>query len=119
MPKLRSHDFDAALYSMLDDPENDPYQMWHSSQIAGGTNYMQYRSAPADALIEQIRATFDDVARGALLARLNQAVVDDQPVALLFDFPSRALVNRRVHGAYVSPSLGFQYQDIWLDPEAP
>jgi peptide/nickel transport system substrate-binding protein len=94
--------------------EDDPRQVWHSSQSADGSNYVGYQSPEADALIEQIRAEFDEGKRQALYRRLNAKIVEDQPYVLLFHQPKRTLVSRRLRGVYESPIESYQVRDVWI-----
>lgn len=112
--KLRSHEFDACLLAWMGSIEDDPRQVWHSSQSADGSNYVGYQSPEADALIEQIRAEFDEGKRQALYRRLNARIVEDQPYVLLFHQPKRTLVSRRLRGVYESPIESYQVRDVWI-----
>lgn len=113
--KLGKHDFDACLLGWWGDLENDQYQLFHSSQT-GGNNYLSYASPQVDELVVRIRTEFDDVKRQELFRQVNRLVIADQPGAMLFHYPRRALLSRRVRGAYVSPIFGFQVRDLWVLP---
>ena len=114
--RLRSGEFDACMLAWIMDAENDPYQLWHSSQIDGGSNYLAYANPELDRMAEQIRGVFDRAERQAILRRFNQTVVDEAPLLLVYHLPRRTMVNRRLGGVYLSPMEFFQVADIWIDP---
>ena len=59
--KLDNRDFDCVMLAWGGGGvESDPYQIWHSSQIADqGSNFISFKNAEADRLIEEIRKTLD------------------------------------------------------------
>ncbi len=114
--KLRSHEFDVCMLAWVGAVENDPTQIWHSSQTEDGSNYVHYASPKADALIEQIRGEFDETKRQALFRALNAQIVEDAPYLLLYHMPKRTLLHRRLRGVYESPIESPQYREMWVDP---
>jgi peptide/nickel transport system substrate-binding protein len=113
--RLRDRDFDAcALGWSNSSPRSDPTQIWHSSSIAGGSNYIGYSSLQVDALIEKARGELDDDRRNAMYRELGRLLHEDQPYTWLFILPRLALIHRRIHGA--QPSLvGWRYEDWWVE----
>ncbi len=99
------------------DAESDPYQLWHSSQIDGGSNYVAYANPELDRLAETIRGEFDWEKRQALFRRFNQIVVDESPLLLVYHLPRRTMIHRRLRGVYLSPMQFFQVADIWIQPD--
>jgi ABC-type transport system substrate-binding protein len=61
--------------------ESDPYQLWHSSQadVPKGSNYVAFRNAEADEIIETLRVTFDPDERIRLYRRFHGILHADQP----------------------------------------
>jgi len=114
--RLRSGEFDACMLAWIMDAESDPYQLWHSSQIDGGSNYLAYANPELDRLAERIRSTFDREERQAIFRRFNQIVVDEAPLLLVYHLPRRTMVHRRLRGVYLSPIEFFQVADLWIDP---
>jgi len=114
--RMREHEFDACMLQWSGDVEDDPYQIWHSSQVDGGSNYIAYQNPAVDRLIEQIRGTFDAEERHALFRRLNQTIVDEAPLLPVFHMPRRTMIHRRLRGVYLSPMTFFQVRDLWIDP---
>jgi peptide/nickel transport system substrate-binding protein len=105
--RLLSGNFQAGYLSWDLDPDPDPFQILHSSQIPPtGQNYVYYHSPEADKLMEQGRATFDQKKRIEIYHRLQQVLADDQPYAWTVQVSVKWAVNRRVHGVKESSGWG-------------
>jgi peptide/nickel transport system substrate-binding protein len=86
--RLKTRDFDAiALGWAAGGLEDDIYQMFDSSQMAGdGDDFMSYKNPQLDATIEQARRTLDEPARLELWHKAQRILHDDQPYTFLM-FP--------------------------------
>lgn len=117
LARMRSHDFDAAALSWSQaDGVQDNFQVFHSSQSKGGSNYVSYASPEVDALLEQIRLTFDPAKRVELEREVHRRLYDDQVYLFLTNRPALDAVKRRVRG--ISPSLAwYELERVWLAPE--
>lgn len=103
---LRAHDFDAAALSWATlDAISDNYQIFHSSQIEGGSNYVSYRDAKVDRLLEQIRSEPDAGKRAALEREVHRKLYDDQVYLFLTRRPLLDAIAKGVHG--LKPSLSW------------
>jgi len=113
--RLRDRDFDACTLSWTNgSPRSDPTQIWHSSSINGGSNYIGFHNAEADRLIDEARGELEDGRRNQLYRDFGRILQDEQPYTFLYVRPRLALVHRRVRG--VRPTLsGFRYEDIWVE----
>ena len=96
------------------DAEQDLFQVFHSSQIDGGSNYAGYSSPEADALIEQIRLELDDQKRLALERALHQRLYEDQPYLFMTARQSLDAAKWRVHGLQPSP-LWYDLRRVWVN----
>ena len=116
--RLRAHTFDAASLGWANnDVATDQFQVYHSSQKSGGSNFVSYDSKRADALLEQIRVTFDDAERQALERQLHQVIYEEQPYTFLTNRPQLDAVKNHVRG--IRPSLAwYDFRKIWLLPPA-
>lgn len=83
--------------------EEDLYQVWHSSQADGGSNYVGYRNREVDRLIEEARREFDDVKRGALNRQAHRLIYEDQPVLFMFCRPDLVARDRRFENVIEYP----------------
>lgn len=110
--RLRQHDFDACSLLWTLDPRSDPYQVWHSSSAAGGSNFVSFKSDEADMLLEQARAELDPDKRAILYRRLAAVLYVDQPYTLLFHRYNLSLVSKAFGGVRSSPYGIFAYGDF-------
>jgi peptide/nickel transport system substrate-binding protein len=114
--RMRAHDFDAASLGWNNNDVNtDQFQVYHSTQKTGGSNFVSYNSKGADALIEQIRVTFDDAERHALERKLHALIYEEQPYTFLTNRPQLDALKTHVRG--IHPSLAwYDLRKVWLLP---
>lgn len=101
--KLNDRSFDAVTLGWSFGFEQDPYQVWHSSQAERGSNFVGYADAKSDQWIEQGRITYDPEARAALYHKLHARIHELQPYTFLFASPALVAVNRRFKNVQVYP----------------
>lgn len=111
--------FDALIlaWNILDDP--DIFDVWHSSAIsANGLNFVNYRNAEVDELLEKARATADRAERKRLYDRFQEILHEDQPYLFLYVPYALPMVQARFRG--IEPALaGITYNfDRWWVPRA-
>jgi peptide/nickel transport system substrate-binding protein len=114
--RLREHDFDAAtLVWGLPDIEGDPYQVWHSSQAKGGSNWVSFDDPKADRLIEQGRREFDPAKRTQLWRALGHELREQEPYLMLTVRPELEAVRKDFRG--VKPSMTYYDFARWWRTE--
>jgi ABC-type transport system substrate-binding protein len=66
--------------------DEDPYQIFHSSQadVPQGSNRVGFRNREADALMEKLHVTFDHDERLRLYHAFHRIIHDEQPYTFLF-----------------------------------
>jgi peptide/nickel transport system substrate-binding protein len=108
------HRFDAtSLRWGNSDVAQDPYEIWHSSQMKEGSNFVSFKHSQADAIIEQARATLDDARRNELYRELGRLLYDEAPYTFLYSRASLDAVRVGVQG--IRPSVAwYDLQDAWL-----
>jgi len=112
--KLDNRDFDAISLAWTGSVEGDPNQIWHSAQIEGrGHNFVGWRNAESDRLIEQARATLDEAKRNTLYHRFHRILHDRQPYTFLWSGDALALVSPRLAGVTVH-RLGLYPYEWWI-----
>lgn len=85
---LQEHDFDAYLAGWgRGAGEEDLYQIWHSSQSEGGSNYISYSNPEVDRLLEVSRREFGDEKRFAINRQVHRLLHEDQPYTFMFARP--------------------------------
>ena len=103
LARLRSHRFDMVDFNWVSDQDQDFYQLFHSSQCKGGSNYGCYTNPTADKFLEQARVLSDPARRHAVEKRLHRLFHEDLPVLFLFDPADVSLVRRGYVG--VEPTV--------------
>lgn len=84
--------------------EMDPHQIWHSSQIEQGSNYVGFVNAEADALIDRARQEFDPGRRNAMYHRLHQIIHEVQPYTFLYVLEALAVRHHRFTNVMLYPN---------------
>ncbi len=117
MGRLNDRDYEAVVAGWGGDMLDDPYQMFHSSQIANkGSNYVGFNNAHADALIEEARRTIEDAKRNKLYHQLHRLLHEEQPYTFLFTRPTFRFLDRRFENVKIH-KLGLKYWE-WYVPKA-
>lgn len=114
LQKINDDDFDACALGWSLGWENDPYQVWDSSQaIKGGSNFVGFKNAEADKLIVAARKEFDPVKRRKMYYRLQEIIHDEQPYTFLFTPMALEAVSRRFQNVVVYP-MGLDSLYWWV-----
>jgi len=100
---LDDRKFDAVTLGWVFGFEQDPYQVWHSSQAGKGSNFVGFKNAEADRLIEEGRQEFDREKRAAMNQRLHQIIDDIQPYTFLYSNPYLIALDRRFENVKIHP----------------
>jgi peptide/nickel transport system substrate-binding protein len=106
----RSHNYDAAIANLLGNAsEDDPYEIWHSSQAKNkGQNVWSFINPEADKILEDNRVEFDFAKRDALMKRFQQIVYDEMPITPLWSTPIRlARIDRYDNVEFFKQRPGF------------
>ncbi|RMG17512.1 MAG: hypothetical protein D6729_08735 [Deltaproteobacteria bacterium] len=115
--RLREKEFDACTLLWGGGPRGDPTQIWHSSSIEGGSNYVSFSNPEADRLMEEARVTFDPEKRNALYREFGKILYEEQPYTWLYVRPRLELLHKRIKGAR-SSLLYWKWSDWWVDDAA-
>jgi peptide/nickel transport system substrate-binding protein len=95
------------------DREQELSQMFHSSQIDGGSNSVGFNDPEADRLIDSIRLEFDVTRRRALEQQLHERLYSLQPYLFMTNRQSLDAVKQRVHG--LQPSVAwYDLRRVWV-----
>jgi peptide/nickel transport system substrate-binding protein len=115
--KLQERNFDAVTLAWsMPWGDADPYQVWHSTQINGGSNFVGFANAEADSIIERSRMEFDPARRQAMFHRFHRIVHDEQPYTFLYCNPSLAVVSKRFDNVKLH-AMGLDFRDWRLKEE--
>ena len=111
---LEERQFDAITLAWSVPLENDPYQLWHSSQVDKGSNHVGFSNEEADRLIEKIRIEFNKEARNELFKKLQKVLHDEQPYTYLFNPASLVVYHKRFTDVKVY-KLGIDIKEWGVD----
>ena len=115
--RLNDREFEANLAGWGGDILQDPYQLWHSSQIGNrGSNYVGFRNKQADAIIEEAQKTLNETKRNELYHRLHLILHEQQPYTFLFTRPTFRLVDKRFKNVNIY-KLGPKYCQWYVPKE--
>ncbi len=92
---LEDRSFDATSLAWSSPLEDDPYQVWHSTQAVKGSNFIGFINPEADKILEDARREFDPDKRALLFHRFQRILHEEQPYTFLFTNPSLVAVARR------------------------
>ena len=108
--------YDALILSwnILQDP--DIYDVWHSSRTEnGGLNFMGFRNAEVDDILEKARRSLDQDYRKKLYDRMQVILHEQQPYCFLYYPMSLPIVSARIQGIKPAPAgIGYNYTEWWI-----
>jgi peptide/nickel transport system substrate-binding protein len=111
--------FDATILGWTGGPEPDQYNLWHSSKTGPRQlNFIGYKNAEVDELLEKGRRIFDQRQRKAYYDRFQEILADEQPYTFLYIGEALPAVSKRFRGVEAAPA-GIRYNfEKWYVPEA-
>src|SRR5262245_24023922 len=115
---LKEHRFDVASLGWTADLTQDPYQIWHSSSTNKGSNYVNFKNAESDRLLEQARLEFDDEKRKQLYWKWQELIHEEQPYTFLFYTQEPAAYSRRFQNVKWLPPRPAYDLNSWFVPKA-
>jgi peptide/nickel transport system substrate-binding protein len=113
---LRDHRFDATTLQWTTDLYQDPYQTLHStSALNRGSNYISFKNAESDRLIEQARLEFNDDKRRELYWKWQELIHEEQPYTFLYYPEESAAYSKRFQNvAFVPVRPGYDLTTWWV-----
>ncbi|MHC4075363.1 MAG: peptide-binding protein [Planctomycetota bacterium] len=115
--RLNNREFESVTLGWTGSIQEDPYQIWHSSQIAGrGSNHIGFSNPEVDAIIEEARRTFDDAERIKLYRRFHRILHEEQPYTFLLCRPSLRFLDKRFENVIVH-KLGIDPAEWYVPKE--
>jgi peptide/nickel transport system substrate-binding protein len=101
--RRKTHEFEAAVGTIVFDTTPDRFDLYHSKARDGGFNYGGFSDPEIDRLLEEVRGTVDPSARREFCNRLQRRLDDLQPVSFLFQFAQPNLHDADLEGVVSSP----------------
>jgi len=110
--------FDATILGWTGGPEPDQYNIWHSSKTGPRQlNFIGYKNAEVDELLEKGRRTFDLKKRKQYYDRFQAILAEEQPYTFLYVPEALPAVAKRFHGIEPAPA-GIRYNfNQWYVPK--
>ena len=90
--------FDAVIIGWSLGLDPDSFSIWHSSQYPKGLNFIGYKNAEADKLLELGRTTIVRSERQKIYAKLWKVITEDQPYIFLWYPKALVGINNKVGG---------------------
>jgi len=119
LQRLEEWNFDVCSLGWQLSWDDDPYQLWHSSQadLKRSSNHIGFKNAEADKLIEAARVEFDPARRNALYHRFDRILHEEQPYTFLVSPDSLIAQDKRYRNAKVypqGPDSGMDVNSFWV-----
>ncbi len=108
--------YQAVILGWNSDIDPDQYSIWHSSQTGEGAfNFVSFRNAEVDRLLEEGRREFDQEKRKQIYDRFQEILAEEQPYAFLYVPKSLVLIDRKVKGVELGAAgLGWNFEKWWI-----
>jgi len=105
--RVLRRNFQAAFFSWVNEPDPDPYALFHSTQLPpAGLNVGGYANSDADRLLDAARVERDRGHRAALYHELHALLAHDQPYLWTVQVATKWAVSRRIENVRASKGLG-------------
>ena len=116
---LDNRDYDAITLGWTSGVETDVYQMFHGSQTEdGGDNFVHFRHAEFDRLVDRARATVREEERMPLWQAVERIFHEEQPYTFLMRRKTLAFVDRRLENLEVT-KLGLNLSSVPVEIYTP
>ncbi len=115
---IKKRRFTAAALAWSVGLDPDQYSIWHSSQTGPDEfNYVSYKNAEVDTLLERGRRTCRQSDRKRVYDRLQEIFAEEQPLVFLYFRDALPAVASRVRGIEPGP-IGIDYNtNEWYVPK--
>ncbi len=111
--------FEATVLGWSIGLDPDQYDIWHSSKTKPKElNFISYRNADVDALLEEGRRRCGEAERKKIYDRLQEVMWEDQPLVFLYVPYALVTVHKRFHGIEVTPrGISDRWWNRWYVPK--
>ncbi len=115
---IDKRNFEAVILAWTITPDPDIFDVWHSSKTGPKElNFIGFRNAEVDRLIEEGRRTFDEEKRKRCYYRIQEILAEEQPLTFLYVPDALPVVSARFRGIQPAPA-GISYNFIhWYAPK--
>ncbi|MFH1176088.1 MAG: ABC transporter substrate-binding protein, partial [Acidobacteriota bacterium] len=118
MAKQETGSFDALLAAWEEATKVELTSVWSTPSPSQGTNnFVGYSNPEVDRLIAAARAEPDYTRAKIIFDRLQELIVEDQPVTFLYEASSLVGINRHIRGADINAlSMFFNIEEWYRSP---
>ena len=110
--------FEAILLGWTISPDPDMFDIWHSSKTGPKElNFVGFKNAEVDRLIEKGRGTFDINERKRCYYRIQEILAEEQPYTFLYVPDALPVVSARFRGIEPAPAGIGHNQIKWYVPK--
>jgi peptide/nickel transport system substrate-binding protein len=110
--------FEVVMLGWSTTPDPDMYDVWHSSKTKlGELNFIGFKNAEVDRLLEEGRRTFDKEKRRRAYYRIQEILADEQPYTFLYVPDELPVVSSRIRGVEPAPAGIGHNQIRWYVPK--
>jgi peptide/nickel transport system substrate-binding protein len=114
LQRVDSRDFDAVRLAWSEPPiDDDPFQVWHSSQADKGSDFVGFKNEEADRIMEEARLEFDQAKRIAMYHRFDSILHEEQPYTFMFCIQELEALDKRFAGVKVY-KFGLDSREWWV-----
>ncbi|HEY3313703.1 MAG TPA: peptide ABC transporter substrate-binding protein [Bacillota bacterium] len=105
--------FEAALYAWQSGVDPDDLTLWHSKQIGEGQNYVGYKNAELDQLLDQGQKTMDVAQRKQIYRRVQEILATELPTIFIYYRATLDAVNTGLKNFKPNPTLRTNFWNAW------
>lgn len=116
---IDKRDFEAVVLGWSLNLDPDQYDIWHSTKTkAKQFNFVSFKNAEADEILEKGRRTFDRSERKGYYDRFQEILNDEQPYTFLYVGYALPVIHKRFQGIVPAPAgIWYNFKD-WFVPES-
>jgi len=113
---IKSKSSDAILLTWTDNDYYDPSLLFHSKAIDDGLNFMSYKNAVSDSLIDQALFSWDNKQKDYYWKKFQEQIADDLPCTFLFSQKIIVGCDKKIQNVQMD-SRGFltNVKEWWLE----
>jgi peptide/nickel transport system substrate-binding protein len=117
---LDKKNFDTVVMGWQLGLDPDLYDIWHSSKTHEAEfNFVSFKNAECDRLLEQGRTTFDLKKRLDIYHRLHALLAEEEPVAFLFSGDDLSALHKRFRGLLKNDAgYTWEWPTRWYVPKS-
>ncbi len=108
--------FDALILGWTVSQDPDAFDVWHSSRaVPGGLNFVGFKNAEADALLDRGRHTVDQAERKKIYDAFQEILHREQPYLFLYTPYSLPILSSRFQNVAAAPAgISYNFTKWWV-----